>query len=128
MGKSKGKIVMAGKPGTISYKNDAGQKLTIEFDQPFYAELGIVVDARVSFNIVNVGGKDKAVCVNNVNKGVINEIDASGNSGSILDSNSGEKYPFMQDYLAESQIVVGSAVQYVLVNSNNTLYAACIEL
>lgn len=128
MGKTRGKVMTAGSPGSISYKNVAGQKLTIEYNQPFSTELGLVVDARVSFNIVNVGGKDKAVCVNNVNKGVINEIDASGNSGTILDSNSGVKYPFMQDYLAESQIVVGSAVQYVLVNSNSTLYAACIEL
>jgi hypothetical protein len=129
MGKTKGKIKDPGpKSPMVSYKNASGVKVDIAFDQPLTAELGIAINTRVSFDIVMVNNVEIAVAVSPINNGTVGEIDPTTGLGSVLETESQIKYPFQQNYTAESGIIQGSIVKYTLVWSNNVLYAAALSL
>lgn len=129
MGKLKGKVKAAGDSGMLSYKNDAGEKFEVQYNQPYSAELGLTVNTRVSFNIVSTSNGDMAVAVAPVCKATITDISYDTGSGSLTETESGIKYPFTQNYLRESGFVLNQVVTYNLITSKDgTLRAVCLEI
>jgi hypothetical protein len=128
MGKVKGKVVNGGDTGMLSYKDDSGTKIEVPYNQVFSTDLGIAVNTRVSFDLITVGGKPMAVAVNPVENGDIVEIDTIKGKGVIIEKESGIKYPFSQNFLAESGFIVGQAVKYTLVNINGIITATCLTV
>lgn len=125
MGKVKGKIIGAGDMGNMRYTDGSGARVDIKYEQPYSKELGIVVNAKVSFDIVVVGGVNTAVAVDPINKGTI-AINADGKSGKITETESGAVYAFSQPYLKESGFIDGQVVTYTLVNVKDVLNAVCL--
>ncbi|MBI3518461.1 MAG: hypothetical protein HY062_03775 [Bacteroidetes bacterium] len=126
MGKLKGKIVKAGDSGMIRYKDDAGNKYEVNYDQPMSQQLGIVEGASITFDLVKAETGPVAVSVNPIEKGEIVEINPAGSTGVILEKESGIKYTFYQNYLTESRFAVGQTVKYTIVNYKGTNVAVCL--
>lgn len=129
MGKLKGKVKNGGDSGMLSYKNDAGEKLEVQYNQPYSSEIGLAVNTRVSFNIVTTDAGNMAVAVAPVCKATITDISYETGSGSLTETESGIKYPFTQNYLRESGFVLNQAVTYNLITlKDGTLRAVCLEI
>jgi hypothetical protein len=129
MGKLKGKVGTPGDMGTLSYTDASGASVTVRYDQPFSAELGIVANAKVSLNVITTAGGDSmAVAVAPICKGVITAIDYATGMGTIFETESKTSYPFKQNYLKESGFVLNqTGVTYTLVNVKGVPYATCLE-
>ena len=52
MGKLKGKITKPGDGGMLKYKNDAGEKIEVPYNQPLSEALGIAENATVTFTLL----------------------------------------------------------------------------
>lgn len=129
MGKLKGKVKAAGDSGMLSYKNDAGEKIEVQYNQPYSAEIGLAVNTRVSFNIVATDKGNVAVAVAPVCKATITDISYDTGSGSLTETESGIKYPFTQNFLKESGFALDQVVTYNLITTKDgTLRAVCLEL
>lgn len=128
MGKLKGKVMSSGDYGMISYKDDTGKRVDIKYDQPLSNQIGIGLNTKVAFDIVATGGGNIAVSVAPVNKGSILEINYDAGTGTIVETESGIKYPFVQNYLKESGFVVDQVVTYNLVFNKDVLTAVCLTL
>jgi|GEM_PF-3492236 len=128
MGKLKGKVTTSGDTGIISYKDDTGKRIDIKYDQPLSNQLGIGINTKVSFDIVASGGVNVAVSVAPVNKGNISDINYDTGSGIIVETESGIKYPFIQNYLKESGFAVNQVVTYNLVLNKEDLTAVSLTL
>jgi hypothetical protein len=128
MGKVKGKVRIGGDGGMLGYKNDAGEKLEIQYNQPYSSEIGLAVNTRVSFNIVSTEKGDMAVAVSPVCKATITDISYDTGSGSLTETESGIKYPFTQNYLKESGFQLNQVVTYNLITTKDgNLRAVCLE-
>lgn len=123
MGKIKGRITTTGDKGTLIVK---GEGTELEYEQSFSTELGIVEGASVTLEIVSVDGRKKAVCVNPIDRGEVTEIFEDGNSGTILEKESGALYTFHQPQLKALGIVVKDIVKYTLVNTKLGIMATCL--
>ena len=123
MGKIRGKVITAGDKGMLIVKGETAQT---EYEQVFANELGIAEGISVTLEIITVDGKNKAVCVNPIDKGEIAEIFEDGNSGSIIEKESGLKYTFKQPNLKELGIVLRDTVKYTLVNTKEGIMATCL--
>ena len=129
MGKLKGKVKAAGDSGMLSYKNDAGERIEVQYNQPYSAEIGLAVNTRVSFNIVATDKGNVAVAVAPVCKATITDISYDTGSGSLTETESGIKYPFTQNFLKESGFALDQVVTYNLITTKDgTLRAVCLEL
>jgi carbohydrate-binding DOMON domain-containing protein len=126
MGKLKGKVTTSGDKGMLKYTDASGAKVECAYDQPFSLELGIGDNTRVSFDVVAADAGNMAVSVAPINKGSITDISVDNGSGTITETESGIKYPFRQNYLAQSRFALNQVVTYNLVYSNGTLYAVCL--
>ncbi len=126
MGKLKGKITKPGDGGMLKYKNDAGEKIEVPYNQPLSEALGIVENATVTFTLLENTVSPMAVAVNPIEKGTIVDIDFEKGVGTIEETESGIKYPFKQNYLRESKFDKGQVVTYTLVSSNGTMIAVCL--
>ena len=129
MGKLKGKVKNGGDSGMLSYKNDAGEKIEVQYSQPYSAEIGLALNTRVSFNIVATDKGNVAVAVAPVCKATITDISYDTGSGSLTETESGIKYPFTQNFLKESGFALDQVVTYNLITTKDgTLRAVCLEL
>ncbi|HRG01177.1 MAG: hypothetical protein U0W65_01005 [Bacteroidia bacterium] len=129
MGKLKGKVKTTGDSGMLSYKNDAGEKIEVQYSQPYSAEIGLALNTRVSFNIVATDKGNVAVAVAPVCKATITDISYDTGSGSLTETESGIKYPFTQNFLKESGFALDQVVTYNLITTKDgTLRAVCLEL
>lgn len=123
MGKVKGKITTTGDKGTLIVKGETSET---PYEQVYSLELGIVVGASVSFELITFDGKPKAVCVTPIDKGEVTEIFSDGESGTIFEKESGTKYTFKQPNLKELGIVLKDTVKYTLVNTKEGIMATCL--
>ena len=129
MVKLKGKVKTTGDSGMLSYKNDAGEKIEVQYSQPYSAEIGLALNTRVSFNIVATDKGNVAVAVAPVCKATITDISYDTGSGSLTETESGIKYPFTQNFLKESGFALDQVVTYNLITTKDgTLRAVCLEL
>lgn len=127
MGKLKGKIVSSGgDKGMLRYKNDAGERVEIPYEQAFPKELGLEPESTVRFDLISVDGKPMGVAVEPVDKGEVSMVD--GRKGIIVEKDSGRSYAFEQSYLKESGIATGSPVEFKLVMLNGQMVATCVSL
>ena len=127
MGKLKGKITRPGTMGMLKYKNDAGDKIEVAYDQPYSKELGIADGTTVTFDLINkADGTPMAVAVNPIEKGNIISIDIKAGTGVIEETESSIKYPFQQNYLLESKLGIGQTVKYTLVSADGIITAVCL--
>jgi len=115
-----------GDKGIVRGKRLANESFEYAYDQPYSYELGISENTIVTFDLVNVGDKQVAVAVNPVEKGTIVEIDYEKGTGTILETESGIKYPFSQNFLKESKFEKEQVVKYTLVMAKDTITAVCL--
>ncbi len=71
MGKLRGKTSTSGDNGMLSYTDSTGARVQVKYSQAYSTELGILVNSRVSFDLVTIGTESMAVSVAPVNKGTI---------------------------------------------------------
>lgn len=129
MGKLKGKIAKPGDNGMLSYKDDSGVKVEINYNQPYSLELGIGTNTRVSFDVISTKEGNVAVSVAPINKGTITDINIEAGSGIITETESGIKYPFSQNYLKESGFELNKVVTYNLVfTKDGSLQAVSLSI
>ena len=132
MGKLRGKTQTSGDDGMLSYTDSTGAKVQVKYSQVYSAQLGIVDKTKVSFDLITIGSESMAVSVAPVNKGTINEIIIDPNTGvgtgSIIETESGAKYPFVQNYAAQSKFENNQVVTYNLVNVKEVLTAVCLSV
>jgi len=128
MGKLKGKVTTSGDTGIISYKDDTGKRVDIKYVQPLSSQLGIGLNTRVAFDIVSTSDGSIAVSVAPVNKGSILEINYDAGTGTIVETESGIKYLFIQNYLKDSGFAVDQVVTYNLVLNKDVLTAVSLTL
>ena len=126
MARLKGKVIRMGDKGIVRGKRLANESFEYPYDQPYSYELGISENTVVTFDLVNVGDKQVAVAVNPVEKGTIVEIDYEKGTGTILETESGIKYPFSQNYLKESKFEKEQVVKYTLVMAKDIITAVCL--
>jgi hypothetical protein len=127
MGKLKGKIVKSGDSGCLKVKQDDGSSILYNYNQPFSKALGIVDGATCTFELVPIGDKAvMATCVNPVDKGDIVSIDYDTNTGTILEKESGIRYPFTQPFLRERGFAMGDTVKYTIVTVEERNLATCL--
>lgn len=126
MARLKGKVIRMGDKGIVRGKRLANESFEYAYDQPYSYELGISENTIVTFDLVNVGDKQVAVAVNPVEKGTIVEIDYEKGTGTILETESGIKYPFSQNFLKESKFEKEQVVKYTLVMAKDTITAVCL--
>ena len=132
MGKLRGKTSTNGDGGMLSYTDSTGAKVQVKYSQVYSAELGILANTKVSFDLITIGSESMAVSVAPVNKGTINDITIDPNTGVgtgyILETESGAKYPFVQNYAAQSKFENNQVVTYNLVSVKAVLTAVCLSL
>lgn len=132
MGKLKGKTSTNGDSGMLSYTDSTGARVQVKYSQVYSAQLGIVANTKVSFDLITVGAESMAVSVAPVNKGTITEITIDPNTGVgtgyILETESGVKYPFVQNYAAQSNFAINQVVTYTLVTFKEVLTAVCLSI
>ncbi len=113
----------------LKYKTPDGDKVEVAYDQPYTKELGIADGTSVTFDLITKPDATVvAVAVNPTEKANIVSIDISAGSGVIEELESSIKYPFKQNYLAESRFSVGQTVKYTLVNANGIITAVCLTV
>lgn len=127
MGKLKGKVTKPGDNGMLKYKNESGEKIEVAYHQPFSQELGIGDNTTVNFDLVSIGEKQMAVSVNPIEKGTILDINFDQGSGTIEETESGVRYPFLQTYLRELKLDKGMVTTYSLVNVKGVLTAVSLS-
>lgn len=110
----------------LKYRNDAGEKVEVAYDQPFSKELGIAENTSVTFELVSKGDTPIAVSVNPIDRGRIIEISYEKGGGTIEETESGIQYPFRQNYLRESKFEVGQTVKYSLATANGSMIATSL--
>jgi hypothetical protein len=132
MGKLKGKTSTSGDNGMLSYTDSTGAKVQVKYSQAYSTELGILANSRVSFDLITVGSDSIAVSVAPVNKGTISDITIDPNTGvgtgTIFETESGVKYPFVQNYAAQSNFAANQVVTYTLVTVKGVLTAVCLSI
>jgi hypothetical protein len=126
MGKLKGKVTKPGDNGMLRYKNDAGEKIDVAYDQPNSKELGIAEGTVVTFELLMNTRQPMAVAINPIEKGNIQDIDYDKGSGTILETESGLVYPFRQNYLKDSGFAKDQTVCYTLAYVNGAVVALCL--
>ncbi len=128
MGKLRGKVTRPGDMGMLKYKNEVGEKVECRYDQPYSKELGLIINTVVNFELVSNGTDQIAIAVNPIEKGEILDVNFDEGTGTILETESGTKYPFRQNFLRESKFDKGVEVNYTLINVNGTTTAVCLTL
>ncbi|MBS1635738.1 MAG: hypothetical protein JST26_07420 [Bacteroidetes bacterium] len=127
MGKLKGKIVKSGDSGCLKIKQPDGSWTQYDYQQPFSAQLGIVENATISCVLVTRADKTVvATSVVPVDKGTIVEINYDNNTGSILETESGIKYPFSHPMLKEQGFQLNDVVKYTLVCVKDVMQATAL--
>lgn len=127
MGKLKGKIVKSGDSGCLKIKQPDGSWTQYDYQQPFSAQLGIVENATISCVLVTRADKTVvATSVVPVDKGTIVEINYDKNTGSILETESGIKYPFSHPMLKEQGFQLNDVVKYTLVCVKDVMQATAL--
>lgn len=128
MGKLKGKIIKSGDGGVLRTKTDTGERIEYPYNQPFSRELGITEGTVVSFDLVTVKETQVAIAVNPVEKGEIAEIVYESGKGTIIETESGLKYPFVQPHAMEAGLKLGQTVKYTLVYIGGIPTATCLTI
>lgn len=120
----------AGQVITGTLDDNSNPVITYNFIQPYGAELGLSVGAKVNFDFVTVNGQPVATTVKLLEKGVIESINATNDGGTLKDRALKTSIPFAQPYCKETLLVVGSIVNYVTVIDPNTaaVVATALEL
>lgn len=125
MGKTKGKIK--------SCEPSTGNGVLIvrgneyPFNQPFSVEIGLQTGMEISCTLADVGTSKVATNVLPSCNGEIVQIDLVKGVGTLVDTDSGIKYPFVQMYCEALNLKQGSLVSYIIVYSAGTYYATCLE-
>ena len=128
MGKLKGKIIKSGDGGVLRVKTDTGERVDYPYNQPFSKELGIAEGTVVNFDLVKVKETQVAIAVNPIERGEIAEIVYESGKGTVIETESGLKYPFVQPHATEAGLKVGLTVKYTLVYIGGVPTATCLTL
>jgi hypothetical protein len=120
-------------PGTVmigTIQDAANPQLNVTFTQPFGAELGLVIGAKVNYQTVTINGQLLANSVRLLQRGEVLTLDPDDNGGTLLDKANGVNMQFCMVNTQESGIVVGSKVHFETVISPLTALpvAVAIEL
>lgn len=98
-----------------------------DFEQPLFDELGLDVDVKVKFSIVNdSSGKEIAVGLDPVERGKVLSINAEG--GTLKDRFSGTIIEFAHSRTTEAKIIPGSIVRFETVDFNGKPIATGVSL
>ena len=91
---------------------DDASNAQVNFAQSLGAELGIQNGSKVDYATVNTSTGPIANVVKLVNRGVITSINTTNDGGMLTDKATNTPMPFQQQYVAESQLVIGSKVNF----------------
>jgi hypothetical protein len=124
-------------PGTTmsGVIQDIATQQTYSFTQPFGAELGLVVGAKVNYTTVNISGNNVANSLRLLQRGEILTINADDASGTLLDHANGSTIPWAMVYAAETGLVAqvpgaskGTMVHFEIVFSPITGQPTAVSL
>lgn len=106
----------SGYTGTVK---DTANNVDYPFTSPLGREIGLLENMIVRMEVITLDdGTQMAVSLDPVDKGKIESLEPTTNSGTLKD-NTGKVIPFNQDYLTELGLKVGDRVSYAsVVNSS----------
>jgi hypothetical protein len=105
---------------------DTQSKVQYEFEQPFFDELGLNVGEKVSYSVINSNGKDLAIGLEPIERGVVQSVTTDG--GTLKERANGTVIDFAHPRVQESKIVAGSVVRYEKVDFNGKPVATSLTL